>query len=260
MPAFAPKPPPTAGVARRARARDRGRACRELVAHAVRALRRRRRTCRPPAGSPGTATMPAGSIGTGATRWLTMRRAHHDVGVVEHALDRAGAHRVGDVRALRLVHDGAPSASAASTVDDRAAAGRSRRSPSRPRRPPAPWSRRRPSRRCRRRSAPCPCASGGRFIVGGNMMKPCTVGQIEVGGGVHRDDARHRLRVARVDRPRCSRGRPSTARTRRGAGPATVRSSKYCVVAVEDPGVLLAEDGVARESSPTSAFHSSCAA
>ena len=31
-------------------------------------------------------------------------------------------------------------------------------------------------------------------------MKPWTVGQVEVGGGVHRDDARHRHRVARVDR------------------------------------------------------------
>ena len=35
-------------------------------------------------------------------------------------------------------------------------------------------------------------------------MKPCMVGQVEVVGGVDRDDARHRHRVARVDRPRCT--------------------------------------------------------
>ena len=72
---------------------------------------------------------------------------------------------------------GAPSARARLRRRRPRAAGRSRRSPPRPRRPPAPSSRRRPSRRCRRRSAHLSRASGGRFIVGGSIMKPCRSGR-----------------------------------------------------------------------------------
>ena len=180
---------------------------------------------RPPAGSPGTATMPPGSIGTGATRWLTMRCAHDDVGVVEHALDRTGAHRVGDVRTLRLVQHGRAVGERGRDGRRPRAARRSRRSPSRPRRSPAPSSRRRPSRRCRRRSAPCRWASGGRFIVGGNMMKPCTSGRSRsaaVYTATTPGIASASLVSIAVD---VRRARPSSGRTRCAAARRSARSS-----------------------------------
>ena len=214
---------------------------------------------RPPAGSPGTATIPPGSIGTGATRWLTMRSrtttsassSTPSTGPVPIALatfepcasctiGRAVGERGGDCRERRQLV----------VVDDHGL-GRVHRLRLR--------SRRRPSRRCRRRSAPCPCASGGRFIVGGNMTKPCTVGQVEVGRGVDGDDARHRLRVVGVDRRRCSRARPWSGRTRRAAGRRRRGRRSTASSRRGSPGPPCEGRGCP-ESSPTSALRSSCAA
>ena len=71
-PFFAPKPPPTAGLKPRSNAGSSPRfiaiSSRTPCGPCVAAW-----NVRPPAGSPGTTTMPFGSIGTGATRWFTIR-------------------------------------------------------------------------------------------------------------------------------------------------------------------------------------------
>ncbi len=91
------------------------------------------------------------------------------------------------------------------------------------------------------------------------MMKPCTAGRSKSAGRVHRDDARHRLRVARVDRRRCSRARPSSGRTRCAAGRRPRGRRSTASTPRGSPGPPCEERGYP-ESSPTSALHSSCAA
>ena len=151
-PALAPKPPPTAAFAPRTTLGIEPELGRELVTHTVRTLRRGPER-QPAVGLARHRDDPAGSIGTGATRWFTIARRDHHVGVVEHALDRAGTHRVGDVRSLRLEHHRRAGRDRGFHVDD----DRERvvvddhgfRRVDRLR----PWSRRRPPRRCRRRTA-----------------------------------------------------------------------------------------------------------
>ena len=106
----------------------------------------------------------------------------------------------------------------------RPAAGRTRRSPARPRRPPATSSRRRPSRRCRRRTARRSATSGGRLKTSAATSRS----RVDRAGrgrrtAYTRDDTGHlaapRSTSSMLD---ARRARSSTARTRR----ATARRSR----------------------------------
>ena len=172
-PALAPNAPPTCGATTRTSLLGRCPSSRELVA--ARAVRHLGATCgHEPAGRSSDLHEPAGSIGTGATRWFTMR-ARTTTSASSSTFAAVGVRPpVGDVRTLLLELHGGAVARARLHVGDRRQRvvvddhelGRVdglRLA-----------SRRRPPPRCRRRSAPCrrPGAAGHTRCSGRRRCSP----------------------------------------------------------------------------------------
>ena len=166
-----------------------------------------------------------------------------DVGVVEHAVDRPGTHRVGDVRTVLLVQQRRVGRERGFHVGDRRERVVVDDHGSRPRPSPAPSTRRRPSRRCRRRTAPCRAraAAGsssaaasrsrdGRRGRGRPLAYTATTPGIALASSVSIASI---LACAIVERTNATCSSPSMS-----------RSSRYSRLTGEDAGVLPADHRV----------------
>ena len=169
----------------------------ELVAHAVRALGRGPER-EPALGLAGNGHDPGRLHRHRRDPLVDDAHRHHDVGVVEHALDGPGPHRVRDVRALRLEHDrrvgqdrgfGVDDRRQRVVVDDHGFGGVDRLG-----------LRLRDHHRHDVADEPHAVPGERRPVHRGRQHHEAVVlGQVEVVGGVHRHDAGHADRVARVD-------------------------------------------------------------
>ena len=226
MPALAPKPPPTAGATTRTCSSLEPGRRRDRLLDAVRSLGRARSTASPPSPS-GSSDDPVRLHRHRREPLVHEPPLHHELGAVEDRRVLAEVELDREVRAVLGEQQRRAVGERRLGVDHHGQRLVVRRSPARPRRPPAPGSPPRPRRRRRRRSGPGPSRRRGRLKTGGHIDEALDRREVEVVTRVDRDDAGHARRLRRC-RPRATSAWAIVDRTNTTcSSPSMARSSKY---------------------------------